>query len=70
MKRMGMFVLALVLTLAALAVDVQTAAAVCQKPPCFASPGCCFNWQCDSWCGGLGLGICGGECCSCKPAES
>jgi hypothetical protein len=69
MKRIGMLVLALVLTLTALAFGpAPTQAAACQPPDCFASPGCCFDRQCDEWCGGRGLGICQGApsgCCAC-----
>src|SRR5260370_38458969 len=33
----------------------------CKPPACFASPGCCTGEQCDSWCGGPGLGAWGGN---------
>lgn len=70
-KRMGLLALALILSTFAFAGSPQPAQAICTGPLCFASPGCCYNWQCDSWCGGRGLGICGGTpqtgggCCSC-----
>ena len=77
-RRLGLFLLGLALTAAALVSRPETAeAAPCRKPFCFASPGCCASWECDSWCGGTGLGICGpvvggmGSCCSCSgPPES
>lgn len=77
-KRIGLFLLAAILTVLAIASTSQPALAICTGPLCYASPGCCFNWQCDSWCGGAGLGRCGGTpqngggCCYCNggPAES
>ena len=72
-KRMGMLAFALTLSAFALAGSTQPAQAVCKGPDCFASPGCCFNWQCDEWCGGKDLGLCdgtpenGGGCCYCEP---
>lgn len=77
-KRVGLLLLAMALSFLALATTSQPVQAVCTGPQCFASPGCCFNWQCDSWCGGAGLGRCGGTpqngggCCYCPggPPES
>lgn len=66
-KTIRFFALALALmTVAFAGGPVRNAEAICQRPACFASPGCCFNWQCDSFCGGRGLGLCGGECCECQ----
>lgn len=71
-KRMSMFLFAVALSAAALSSASSPAAqAICTGPLCFASPGCCYNFQCDSWCGGRGLGLCGGTpkdgggCCYC-----
>ena len=67
--RIGLFLVALALTAAAILGPPQSAEAACKPPYCFASPGCCFAWQCDDWCGLPGMGICGGGgqggCCSC-----
>jgi hypothetical protein len=76
MKRKALFlVAAMALTAAALVSGPPAAeAAPCRKPLCFASPGCCLNWECDDWCGGSGLGRCSGGgqggCCYCPPPES
>lgn len=69
-KKLGLFLLALVLTVAAFVSAPPAAeAARCIEPACFASPGCCFNFQCNEWCGGYGLGACSGGglggCCYC-----
>ena len=62
--------LGLALSLLAVSFGLQPpaeAAPRCNPPACFASPGCCFNWQCDAFCGGTGLGYCGAsECCTCQ----
>jgi len=58
----------LMLSLGAIAIagPVSTAQA-CNAPACFASPGCCANRDCDSFCGGRGLGFCGAsQCCTCQ----
>lgn len=71
MKRMMMVVFALALSAAALTTAPKTAEAACLQPACFASPSCCRDSQCDSWCGGSGLGYCqgatpqNGGCCAC-----
>lgn len=71
-KRMGMLAFALALSAAAMTTTGYAAPKpACQKPDCFASPGCCKNVECDAWCGGAGLGYCGGVfgneggCCEC-----
>jgi hypothetical protein len=70
-KRMGMLAFALALSAFAFAGSTQPAQAICTGPLCFASPGCCYDFQCDKWCGGRGLGLCdgtpenGGGCCYC-----
>lgn len=71
-KRMGLLLLAIVLTTIAFVSGPEPAqASRCLEPDCFASPGCCFDWQCDSWCGGRGFGWCQGAdpefggCCAC-----
>lgn len=71
-KRLGLLLLALALTTVAfVSSPVTVEASACQEPDCFASPGCCFNRQCDQWCGGYGLGFCEGVsgkwggCCIC-----
>ncbi|HSG40706.1 MAG TPA: hypothetical protein VLE27_13780 [Thermoanaerobaculia bacterium] len=77
-KRMGMLAVAFTLSAFAFAGSSQPAQAVCTGPLCFASPGCCFDWQCAEWCKleGLGAPKCGGTpqtgggCCSCEGAES
>jgi hypothetical protein len=67
-----MFLFAATLAAAALVSGPSKAEAKrCLEPACFASPGCCYDWQCDSWCGGTGLGWCQGSngiyggCCAC-----
>ena len=77
-KRFGFLALALILSAFAFAGSPQPAQAVCTGPLCFASPGCCFDWQCASWCQSKGLGAphCGGTpstgggCCSCEAPTS
>jgi hypothetical protein len=70
MKRMAMFVLALALAMTAM-VTAPAETAQCLEPACFASPGCCYNWQCDDWCNAKGAGYCQGAtpqfggCCVC-----
>jgi len=69
-KRLGLFLLAVALTAAALVSGPSKAeAARCLRPDCLVSPGCCFDRECDSWCGGTGLGLCSGGglggCCYC-----
>lgn len=62
-----LFVLGLSLIAVAVAGQAPTAeASQCIPPACFASPGCCFDRQCDDFCGGRGLGVCGqSQCCTC-----
>ena len=77
-KRMGMLAFALTLSAFAFAGSTQPAQAICTGPLCFASPGCCYAFQCAEWCKNKGLGAphCGGTpangggCCSCAGAES
>ena len=70
MKRMAMFVLALALAMTAMA-TAPAETAQCLEPACIASPGCCYDRQCDSWCGAVGAGYCQGAtpkfggCCVC-----
>ncbi|HEV8581476.1 MAG TPA: hypothetical protein VGX68_20620 [Thermoanaerobaculia bacterium] len=69
-SRIGLFLAAVALVGAALVSGPTKAeASRCIEPACFASPGCCFDWQCDSWCGGSGFGLCSGGgtggCCYC-----
>jgi len=72
-KRVGLFLFAMALTAVTLVSRPKSAeASGCIRPWCFASPGCCAAWECDSWCGGVGLGVCRGvsgnqgSCCSCN----
>jgi len=72
MKRMGLLLLTLALTATAFVSRPQPArASACLEPACFVTPGCCFDWQCDAFCGGRGLGVCQGAdeefggCCAC-----
>jgi hypothetical protein len=70
MKRITLFLFALGLSAAALAsAPPFPKLSICRPPACFASPGCCFGESCDTWCGGAGLGRCGGNgsggCCWC-----
>ena len=75
-KRVAMFLFAVALSALAFSTTSQPLNAICTGPYCIASPGCCLNSQCDSWCGGTGLGRCsgtpqnGGGCCYCPPPES
>ncbi len=71
-NRLSLFLLALILVASAfVSAPPPVAAASCIEPACFASPGCCFDRQCDSWCGGTGFGWCQGSngiyggCCAC-----
>ena len=71
-KRLGLFLLALVLAVtASVSGPPEAMASGCLEPACFASPGCCFDRQCDAWCGGSGFGWCQGAtpkyggCCVC-----
>ena len=80
MKRMGtLLALVLMLAVAMMSGTPTTAeAAACQAPDCFASPGCCYWWECVEFCretkGGLPYceGVQGNEggCCACYPQES
>lgn len=68
--RMSLFLAALALSAVAFVSASGTAQArKCQAPECFASPGCCYDYECDEWCEGKGLGRCegGGQggCCYC-----
>ncbi|HEX4963279.1 MAG TPA: hypothetical protein VF173_20785 [Thermoanaerobaculia bacterium] len=71
MKRMTLFLFALGLSAAAFAsAPPFQKLGVCRPPACFASPSCCSGEQCDTWCGGAGLGACSGSgisggCCYC-----
>lgn len=76
-KRVGLFLFSLALATVALVSGPSTAlAGRCQKPECFASPGCCVAQDCAAWClsqgGGApacdGFGL--GGCCSCGAPES
>lgn len=76
-KRVGLFVIAMVLVGFALALQSAPVEAKCLAPACFASPGCCLASECADWCrlhGGGGTPFCsgGGEggCCYCSPPES
>jgi hypothetical protein len=77
MKKIGMFLFAAALAgFAFFSGPVPEAAAACQKPDCFASPGCCQPRECAQWCQLTGGGAPGcegngqGGCCFCAPAES
>jgi hypothetical protein len=69
MKRMGLILLAVVLSATALAGGPAKAAprSSCNPPACFASPGCCLDSQCASWCESRGFAnpVCQGGCCAC-----
>jgi hypothetical protein len=69
MKRMGLILLAVVLSATALASGPAKAAPgpTCHPPACFASPGCCFDSDCVTYCAGRGSAnpVCQGECCAC-----
>lgn len=75
-KRVGLFLFSLALATVALVSGPSTAQANrCQKPDCFASPGCCVAQDCVDWCasrGGApacdGFGL--GGCCYCGSIES
>jgi hypothetical protein len=77
-KRVGLFLFSLALATVALVPGSSPAqGSRCQKPDCFASPGCCVAQECASWCatyGGGGAPACSGNglggCCYCGPAES
>lgn len=76
MKRIGMFLFATALmTFAFVSGPAAEAVAACQKPACFASPGCCSARECGSWCAFKGgTPACGGNgsggCCYCIPPAS
>lgn len=62
-----LLILILSLIAGAFALAPLEAAAKCNAPNCFASPGCCADRHCDAFCGGAGLGFCGpSQCCTCQ----
>lgn len=76
-KKVGLFLLATVLVALAMATTAPAPLeAKCLRPACFASPGCCFAYECASWCASTGGGTPGcsgggqGGCCFCSPPES
>jgi hypothetical protein len=76
-KRVGLFLFSLALATVALVSGPASAqGSRCQKPECFASPGCCVAQECASWCASQGGGApaCSGNglggCCYCAAPES
>jgi len=74
-KKLGLFLLALALSAAALIGEprLAQAASACSRPICSSLiPGCCSAVECTAWCLTLGLGApqCSGNgqggCCSCE----
>jgi len=64
MKKSTRFLILLALAaLASISAPKPAAMAACVPPACFASPGCCLDRQCGSWCESTGGGIphCGGN---------
>ena len=77
MKRMGLFLMALVLVATAFVSKPVTAQLLpfCHPPACLIGPGCCTDGQCSTFCHNLSPGSvphCSdpdGGCCSCDLVE-
>lgn len=76
MKKIGMFLLAVILAGFAFVSGPVSSEAACQKPDCLVSPGCCLARECAEWCELTGGGAPGcegngrGGCCYCGAPES
>jgi hypothetical protein len=73
MKKLGLFLLAVALSAAALLGEPRPAqaASACRRPVCsLLIPGCCSAVECTAWCLGRGAPQCSGNgqggCCSCE----
>lgn len=75
MKRMGLFLAAMVLAAVALVSPPTAAKPFCNPPACLIGPGCCVDAHCATYCNNLSPGSvphCSsstGGCCSCEIVE-